>query len=115
MARILKTDGSVIEVKPENGKYFELHEMYRLLGCNTIDIKTRKDGYALVIDDEGTFKEPCYFNLKGTEFYWSIYFSEEAFEFHQTGLNLFGLKYAQKRELLFIVGDVLLTDPDELR
>lgn len=53
----------MVILDPENGVRFEvvksLEDMYREIGCNTIDIATRKVGgkwFDFIIDDEGLLK-----------------------------------------------------------
>lgn len=46
-----------VEVQPKNGKTFELEEMYKMLGCDMIEIVDLKNGEILIIDEEGKFKE----------------------------------------------------------
>jgi len=58
MATFFKFDGSQTEIQPENGRNFELEELYRLLGCDTIEIITIADGddEVLVIDEDAKIK-----------------------------------------------------------
>jgi hypothetical protein len=55
MATLYKTDGTTVEVQPENGSDFQLGELYRLIGCDMIEVVQlpRRDGEIMVIDEEG--------------------------------------------------------------
>lgn len=48
----LKADGTVSEIKPANGKTFDLEEMQKLVG-GLIEIIDLKDGRCLVVNEEG--------------------------------------------------------------
>lgn len=53
MAKLLKTDGTSIEITPANGTDFSFAECYPLLDCSTIQIVETSDGRILLIDEEG--------------------------------------------------------------
>lgn len=58
MALLIYPDGKLVKVDPENGKTFELDELYNLLDCEMIQIiePPSKKGAILVIDEEGKLK-----------------------------------------------------------
>jgi hypothetical protein len=57
----------VREVMPANGTDFQLDEMYRLLGCEMIQIVPLRDGRLLVMDEEGKcHDQPKPFNALAT-------------------------------------------------
>lgn len=53
-------------VHPTNGRSFRLAELYRLLDCELVGVVRLTDELILIIDDEGKFKSPAYFNLLAT-------------------------------------------------
>lgn len=55
MAKLIKVDGTVTEVKPKNGRDFTLEELRELVGCEWIEIVRllgNGDSF-LVVDEEG--------------------------------------------------------------
>jgi hypothetical protein len=86
MAKIIKTNGKIIEVEPINGKDFQLDEMRKHIGGGYIEITYTKDNKLMVVDEEGKLKgfEP---NLSATENH----------------------KYND-----LIVGDVLICEPNQI-
>lgn len=60
-AMLLGTDGQLTEIRPSKGKSFKLPQLCQALGCEWIDVITPQhgpyQGYIMVIDDEGKFKE----------------------------------------------------------
>jgi hypothetical protein len=59
MAKLFKTDGTVVEVSPKNGKDFSLKEMYDLIGngCDMVQVVYLADGNLMWCDEEGKFNE----------------------------------------------------------
>jgi len=55
MAQFIKSNGSEVELKPENGKHFSLKE---LQGCvdGFIEIVESSDGRLIVLNEEGKLK-----------------------------------------------------------
>lgn len=51
-ASLYKTDGTIEEVSPKNGKSFTLDELYTFVG-SPIDIRYLPSGKQLVVNDEG--------------------------------------------------------------
>ena len=66
MAKIIKTNGSIIEVEPKNGTDFQLDEMREIIGGGYIEITQTKNDKLMVVDEEGKLKgfEP---NFSATE------------------------------------------------
>ncbi len=57
MAQLLKTDGTIQEIEPQNGKDFSLGELYKAIGCETIEViylshETGDDDNILIGDEE---------------------------------------------------------------
>lgn len=52
-AILIKPNGEVLEVSPENGTDFKLKELYKLVECDCIDIVGLFDGRSMVVDDNG--------------------------------------------------------------
>jgi hypothetical protein len=66
MATLIRTTDDTktcTPIRPENGRDFKLAELYRLLGCEMVEIVSLKHGYILVIDEEGKLTDkapnPC--------------------------------------------------------
>ena len=53
-------------VSPRNGRSFKLAELYVMLDCRTVDVVRLSPELILIIDDEGTFRNPAYLNLLAT-------------------------------------------------
>lgn len=68
MAQVIKVDGTIIEVVPENGKTFEIDEIKRHLGMGKDDLIQIVDmgDTLMVIDEEGKLKD-LPFNPMATE------------------------------------------------
>ena len=52
MAKLITPEGETIEVFPQNGTDFDIEEMYKLIGCSTIEVCDGKDGKILIFDEE---------------------------------------------------------------
>lgn len=68
MAKIIRTDGTSVEVKPRNGRRFTFPEVYELIGCELIQIVHTVDGRILLVDEEGKLFGRDY-NPRATELY----------------------------------------------
>lgn len=66
---LIRSDGSFEIIRPENGTNFQLEELYRLLGCNTVDLVRLGNGRILVIDDEGALNPNRIRNNRATSIY----------------------------------------------
>ena len=67
--KLVKIDGSIANALPANGTNFTLEEMYKLIGCDCIQIvRTAQEGVIMVIDDNGLMngKAP---NIVATKLY----------------------------------------------
>lgn len=66
--KLLTTDGTIMDVEPLNGETFSLHELYRILDCDLIEIvRLQGSEDILVIDEEGKFSQYPEFNSIATE------------------------------------------------
>jgi hypothetical protein len=67
MATLYKSDGTRTEVQPANGrKGFQLDELYKLLGCDTIEIVRIDAKRIMVIDEEGKYRKPIVYNREAS-------------------------------------------------
>ena len=58
MAFLIKTDGTVTDIEPKNGKNFKLEELYELIGCQLIQTcPAQEKGKILIFDEEGLYME----------------------------------------------------------
>ena len=57
MAELIREDGTVETVAPQNGRTFSLAEMYQLIGCSLVQVIYLADGRLMWLDEEGKFKE----------------------------------------------------------
>ncbi len=60
-ALLVRPDRSIESVRPENGKDFKLKELYKLIGCDSIEVVYYDKliggkEYIIIIDEEGKFK-----------------------------------------------------------
>lgn len=72
MATLYLVDGTTKEVEPKNKKKgFELNELYKMLGCELIEIVYPRvnNGTIIVCDEEGTYKDNPQINEKATKLF----------------------------------------------
>lgn len=55
MATLIKTDGTVSEVVPANGKSFKLNELYGLLSCELVQVVELPGRKIMICDEEGWY------------------------------------------------------------
>jgi hypothetical protein len=68
-AKLIKTDGTNVEVKPENGTDFTLEELYKHLECDIIEVVYMPNDQIMIIDEEGRLKENPKLNPEATRMY----------------------------------------------
>lgn len=61
MAKIIKTDGTIVEVTPQNGTDFQLEELQKIVG-GYIEVLRLTDNEIMVANEEGKFC--CTYNHK---------------------------------------------------
>lgn len=91
MAKIIKTDGTIVEVTPQNGTDFKLEELQKIVG-GYIEVLRLTDNEIMVANEEGKFC--CAYNHEATQIakeYETIYKND------------------------YICGDVLICNDDEVR
>ena len=71
MAQLIKTDGTIIEIIPENKRHFKLRELYGILKCSLIEFVKTKEGDLMILDEEGKLKENWKdnINIEATDLY----------------------------------------------
>lgn len=67
-AILIKTDGTVQEVKPKNSNDFQLDELYELLDCNMVELVKLSDGRIMIADEDGKH-EDAIINREATALY----------------------------------------------
>lgn len=67
-ACVIKTDGSVTEIKPRNGTDFTLEEMQEVVGGYIEVVRSMEMDRIMVVNEEGKLKK-LPFNPKATAFY----------------------------------------------
>ncbi len=55
MAQIIKTDGTKIDVTPQNGRDFQLSELQKVV-CGYIETVNTIDGRLMIVNEEGKLK-----------------------------------------------------------
>lgn len=68
-AQLIKPNGEVTEIVPENGNDFSLEECYKLLGCEMVEVVELADGRIMVLDEEGKLHDEIEINEKATELF----------------------------------------------
>lgn len=68
-AYVIKTDGTIVEVKPKNGRDFQLKEMYELIGCDCIELVYPNPTQVMVVDEEGWLRDNPIVNKKASAIY----------------------------------------------
>lgn len=64
MAKIIKTDGTIVEVTPQNGTDFQLEELQKIVG-GYIEVLRLTDNEIMVANEEGKFC--CVYNHEATK------------------------------------------------
>lgn len=64
-ALLIKPDGSETQVAPDNGKTFELEQLYSILECEMVELVVLADGRHMVLDEDGK-RTPKQGNAKAT-------------------------------------------------
>ena len=68
--RIIKTDGTEVPIKPENGRHFELKEIQTHVGGYIELVRTKDEGKdCLMVCDEDGIAKRLPQNPKATQFY----------------------------------------------
>jgi len=116
MALFIKSTGETEKVLPENGKDFQLSELYDLLGCSCIDTLPLADGQVMVIDDEGKLSPDHDINVTAT-----LLFRQGRMNYHElrefmkslmeSGTNIIDARIVKGED--YIAGDVLVCSQDE--
>lgn len=96
-ASLYKTDGTVEEVSPADGKSFTLDELYAFVG-SPIDITNLPSGKQIVLNDEGALA-PLEANEKAFTEIWEKEFPIEEYPHNNVPM---------------LFGNVLLSDPNLL-
>lgn len=91
MAKIIKTDGTIVEVTPQNGTDFQLEELQKIVG-GYIEVLRLTDNEIMVANEEGKFC--CAYNHKATQI---------------------GKEYKAIHKSDYICGDILICNDDEVR
>ena len=68
-ATLIKADGTVTEVSPENGTDFTIKEVYKLLNCRIVEVLPLYNGKIMIIDEEGKLRDKIVVNKYATELY----------------------------------------------
>lgn len=75
-AALVKADGEITAIKPENGKAFSMEELYRHIDCQTFEnIRLNTRDTLMIGDEEGRLYESAQVNQAATDFYresWGI-------------------------------------------
>ena len=58
MAVLVLSNGAMEVVKAKDSKHFTVEEMYRLIGCDTVEHVMLADGRSMWLDEEGKFADP---------------------------------------------------------
>ena len=64
----IKSNGTIVPVKPKDGKYFSLEEMYQYTNGGPIQMVATKDGRIMILNEEGKLTG-LPLNKKATELY----------------------------------------------
>lgn len=73
MAWLFKTDGSKEMIEPKNGKFWELKELYELIGCSLVQWIDLEEGWGMWIDEEGKLVHMPLINVQGTREWVKVY------------------------------------------
>jgi hypothetical protein len=91
-AKLIKTDGSMSWITPDNRTDFTLQEAYKLLHCAMVEIVYLSNGQLMIVDEEGWLKPGAQVNITATKLYW-----------------------CQRNTEHLIAGDVIVCDADMFR
>ena len=69
-ATLYLADGTKQEIVPANGTDFKCAELYKLLGCSTLEVIDTGDPVMIMIGDENArLNDDCVINLEATRIY----------------------------------------------
>ena len=70
IAILIKPDGTETKIAPKNGKDFQLEELYKLIGCELIEVvyHIKGKGLIMIVDEEGKLKPNSQPNLQATKY-----------------------------------------------
>ena len=76
MAKLIKTDGTEIEVAPKNPrKGFTCAELYKLIGCEVVEpVGPNSKGELMICDEMGKLNGSKV-NQKATDWYWKSFWT----------------------------------------
>jgi len=68
-ARLIKPDGTEVEIKPANSKWFSFDELYKHMECDMIEVvwKTKEKGMIMIVDEDGHHKKELKTNFAATD------------------------------------------------
>lgn len=69
-ATLYTTDGGERPAAPENGKDFQLEELYKLLKCDLVEVVYLNRTQIMIIDEEGKCRAEPKVNKKATMLAW---------------------------------------------
>jgi hypothetical protein len=108
----------VREVAPGNGRDFQLHELYELLDCQTIEVLYLGNGRSMVIDGEGKLLAAPVRNERATtlaDFVTPAQMTSYLLALREAGIDVIRTGGPNDMESDFIAGDVLICEEHELR
>jgi hypothetical protein len=68
-AILVKTNGEIQEITPENGKDFQLKQLYSCINCDIIEIVPISNNEYMIVDEIGALKEDKVVNEIATAIY----------------------------------------------
>ena len=63
-AQLIKPNGEIVDIQPDNGKDFKLRELYSLIDCELVEIVYLPNKKIMVVDEEGKLKVNPIYNEK---------------------------------------------------
>lgn len=90
MAKIYKTDGTILDVEPKNKKFFKLEELQKIVG-GYIEIVELNNGEIIVLNENGKVD--------------NLPYNDEATKIYKENINTSD----------FIVGDILICKAREVK
>lgn len=117
MAMLIRTNGTLDFVQPENNRDFKLEEFYTILSCTMIEVlNLKKPGFIMIINDDERYKDDPKPNVNATAIYMRgrLPFLEgvEQLKMMHPGLTIFAIEMVDAD---VIVGDVIICRRSELK
>jgi len=116
MAKLIKTNGEILDITPKDGVHFTFEEMHELIGCEYVQLVSLSNREYMIVDEEGALKPDRIKNEKATIAYQKICLPQEVIEANLKELEEQGVAVHRLpgNEENFIYGNAILSNLKEI-